>query len=70
MPVGKYGSGWEINNDTVTYSFTVPFDGEAVFVPDKEITDITLNGDSISFDELVKRTFSKGNYEIKASYRQ
>ena len=70
MPVGKYESGWEINNDTVTYSFTVPFDGEAVFVPDKEITDITLNGDSISFDELVKRTFSKGNYEIKASYRQ
>ncbi|MCR5670368.1 MAG: glycoside hydrolase family 78 protein [Butyrivibrio sp.] len=68
MPVGKYESGWERKGDKVHFEFTVPFDAEAEFVPDKELKDITLNGEKISFAELIRGTFTKGHYEIKATY--
>ncbi|MCR5107789.1 MAG: glycoside hydrolase family 78 protein [Lachnospiraceae bacterium] len=68
MSVGKYESGWELNKDTVSFSFRVPFDSEAVFVPDRELKEITLNGEKISQEDLVNRSFCMGDYNIRATY--
>jgi len=68
MTTGTYESGWELSGNTVCYTFSVPFDGEAVFVPDLELSDISLNGKNISKKELEETVFLKGSYTIKASF--
>ncbi len=67
LPVGMYRSGWKLENNTVSYEFQIPFGGKARFVPDRELKDITLNGNSISEDELREMQFHRGVYKIVAN---
>lgn len=67
-PVGIYESGWKINDKTAEYEFTVPFDGSASFVLDRELKDITLNGKEISKEDLKTMEFTRGTYVIKGIF--
>ena len=64
LAAGTFTSGWEINGDTVTYTFEVPFGCSAKFNPDRELKNCTLNGKPLDAAEL-SSSFGKGTYVIK-----
>ena len=63
--VGRYSSGWYVEGNEVTYEFEVPFGGSCEFVLDRELTDITLNGNEITGENLLSGRFTKGKYVIR-----
>ena len=77
FPQGQYCAGWQIGDGTpqkedgqeaekpIAYHFFVPFDGKAVFVPDRALRNLTVNGTPITREELSARIFGAGTYEIK-----
>ncbi|MCR5033624.1 MAG: glycoside hydrolase family 78 protein [Lachnospiraceae bacterium] len=70
LTAGRYESGWKRKGKQVTFTFTVPYNGQATFVPDAPLADLSLNGQAISEEELRSRIFTKGTYEICGKYRK
>ncbi len=60
---GKYKSGWERRAGEIRYHVEIPFDAEAVFVPENEQAEYTVNG-----EKATGRTqLTAGVYEIVCS---
>ena len=62
--VGSYRAGWQLDGERITYTFTVPFDGCVLFRPDQALSDLTLNGQSVTA-EAITGPFHAGTYTIE-----
>ena len=66
---GIYTSGWKLKHggQRVTYTFSIPFGGEAEFVPDLPLENVTINGETSS--DPAGKVFGKGTYLIQADIK-
>ncbi len=63
---GEYSASWKLAGEKLRCSFSVPFNGSLLFVPDRALSEITLNGEPVAAERLAGE-FAPGSYVIEAT---